>query len=143
MTLQTLYDHMFSLRLPAFRDGLREQQANPKCTELSFEDRLALPVDQECSQRRENRIRRNIYTANFPMQANLEDIDFPPPAAWTAALSWNLANATGSPATTTLWCSGLPPAEIVHCLRFRQCCCSQRLHRSISSDFAAASLPHL
>ena len=78
MTLQTLYDQLLGLRLPAFRDGLREQQANPKCTELSFEDRLALLVDQECSQRRENRIRRNIHTANFPMQANLEDIDFAP-----------------------------------------------------------------
>jgi len=61
---------------PAFRDALREQQANLKFTELSFEDRLALLVDQECSQRRENRIRRNIHIANFPMQANLEEIDF-------------------------------------------------------------------
>ncbi len=78
MTLQTLYDQLLGLRLPAFRDALREQQANPKYTELSFEDRLALLVDQECSQRRENRIRRNIHTANFPMQANLEDIDFAP-----------------------------------------------------------------
>jgi DNA replication protein DnaC len=78
MTLQTLYDQLLGLRLPAFRDALREQQANPKYTELSFEDRLALLVDQECSQRRENRIRRNIHTANFSMQANLEDIDFAP-----------------------------------------------------------------
>jgi len=26
--------------LPAFREGLREQQANPKYAELSFEERL-------------------------------------------------------------------------------------------------------
>jgi len=78
MTLQTLYDQLLGLRLPAFRDALREQQANPKYTELAFEERLALLVDQECSQRRENRIRRNIHTANFPMQASLEDIDFAP-----------------------------------------------------------------
>jgi len=35
-------------------------------------------VDVECSQRRENRIRRNIQLANFPMQAAIEDVDFSP-----------------------------------------------------------------
>jgi DNA replication protein DnaC len=78
MTLQTLYDQLLELRLSAFREALREQQANPKYTDLSFEDRLVLLVDHECGQRRENRIRRHIHTANFSMQACLEDIDFTP-----------------------------------------------------------------
>ena len=60
MTLQTLYDQLLELRLSAFREALREQQANPKYTELSFEDRLILLVDHECSQRRENRIRSRL-----------------------------------------------------------------------------------
>jgi DNA replication protein DnaC len=78
MTLQALYDQLLDLRLPAFRDALREQQGNPQFSELTFEDRLALLVDHECCQRRENRIRRNIRAANFPMQASLEEIDFSP-----------------------------------------------------------------
>lgn len=78
MTLQALYDQLHDLRLSAFRDALREQQANPKYNELTFEDRLALLVDYECTQRRENRIRRNIRLANFPMQAAIEDVDFAP-----------------------------------------------------------------
>jgi len=78
MTLQILYDQLLELRLPTFRDGLREQQANLQYSELSFEDRLALLVDQECSQRRENRIQRNVRAANFPMHSNLEEIDFAP-----------------------------------------------------------------
>jgi DNA replication protein DnaC len=75
MTLQLLYDQLLQLRLPAFREALREQQANAKYAELTFEDRLALLLDHESSQRRENRIRRNIHTAAFPMSASLEDLD--------------------------------------------------------------------
>ncbi len=75
MTLQTLNDQLLELRLPAFRQALQEQQSNSKYTELAFEERLALLVDQECTQRRENRIRRNIHSAAFSMTANLEDLD--------------------------------------------------------------------
>jgi len=78
MTLQALNDQLLELRLSTFRNALREQQANPKYNDLTFEDRLSLLVDAECTQRRENRIKRNIRSANFPMQASLEDLDFSP-----------------------------------------------------------------
>jgi DNA replication protein DnaC len=78
MSLPALYDQLLELRLPAFREALREQQANPKYTDLTFEDRLALLVDHECVRRRENRIQRNIQAAAFPMQAAFEEIDFSP-----------------------------------------------------------------
>jgi DNA replication protein DnaC len=78
MTDTVLFDKLLQLRLPAFREGLREQQANPKYTELSFEDRLALLVDQECTRRHDNRIRRGLRTAAFPMQAAPEELDLSP-----------------------------------------------------------------
>lgn len=78
MTIQTLYDQLLELRVPAFRQALQEQQANPKYAELAFEERLALLVDHECTQRRENRIRRNLHTAAFPMSASLEELDLSP-----------------------------------------------------------------
>jgi DNA replication protein DnaC len=78
MTLQTLYDKLLELRIPAFRQALQEQQSNPQFTELGFEERLSLLVDHECTQRRENRIRRNIHTAAFPTSASLEDLDLAP-----------------------------------------------------------------
>jgi len=78
MTLQALDDQLLELRLSTFRNALREQQANPKYNDLTFEDRLSLLVDAECTQRRENRIKRNIRSATFPMQATLEDLDFSP-----------------------------------------------------------------
>jgi len=78
MSMQALSDQLIELRLTAFLEALREQQANPKYTELAFEDRLALLTDHECTRRRENRIQRNIQAAAFPMQAAFEDIDFSP-----------------------------------------------------------------
>jgi DNA replication protein DnaC len=78
MSLQVLYDQLLELRLPAFREALREQQTHPKYSELAFEDRLALLVDHECTRRRENRIQRHIHAAAFPMQAAFEDLDFSP-----------------------------------------------------------------
>jgi DNA replication protein DnaC len=73
-----LFDKLLQLRLPAFRDGLREQQANPKYTDLSFEERLTLLVDQECTRRHDNRIRRTLHVAAFPFQATLEELDLSP-----------------------------------------------------------------
>lgn len=73
-----LFDKLLRLRLPAFREGLREQQANPKYVELSFEERLALLVEQECIRRHNNRIRRVLHVAAFPMHATLEDLDLSP-----------------------------------------------------------------
>lgn len=75
MTDTVLFDKLLKLRLPAFREGLREQQANPRYLELSFEERLALLVDQECTRRYDNRIRHALHTAAFPIQAAPEDLD--------------------------------------------------------------------
>jgi DNA replication protein DnaC len=78
MSDQPLFDKLLQLRLPAFREGLRQQQTNPKYTELSFEERLSLLVDQECTRRHDNRIRRNLRAAAFPFQAALEDLELTP-----------------------------------------------------------------
>jgi DNA replication protein DnaC len=73
-----LFDNLLRLRLPAFREGLREQQANPRYAELTFEERLALLVDQECTRRHNSHIHRALRVAAFPMQAALEELDLMP-----------------------------------------------------------------
>lgn len=78
MSANTLDDQLHELRLSAFLTALQEQRANAQYSELSFEDRLTLLIDAECSQRRENRVKRNIRAAGFPLQAVLEDLDFSP-----------------------------------------------------------------
>ena len=78
MLNQPLYDKLLQLRLLAFRDGLRQQQDNPQYAPLSFEERLALLVDQECLRRHDQRIQRLLKAADFPMQATIEDLDLSP-----------------------------------------------------------------
>jgi DNA replication protein DnaC len=75
MLIQPLLDKLTQLRLPAFRDGLQEQIANPQYAELAFEERLALLVDRECSGRTDRRTQRRIHLANFPLPAAIEDLD--------------------------------------------------------------------
>jgi len=78
MISQTLMEKLLQLRLPAFRDGLREQISNPQYAQLSFEDRLLLLVDLECTRRLDSRTKRRLKLADFPMQATVEDLDFSP-----------------------------------------------------------------
>ena len=78
MISQTLMEKLLELRLPAFRDGLREQISNPQYAQLSFEDRLLLLVDLECNRRLDSRTKRRLKLADFPMQATVEDLDFSP-----------------------------------------------------------------
>lgn len=78
MISQTLLDKLLELRLTAFREGLREQSANPHYADLSFEERLLLLVELECTQRSGSRIKRRLKLAEFPMPAAIEDLDFSP-----------------------------------------------------------------
>jgi DNA replication protein DnaC len=75
MLIQPLLDKLIQLRLPAFRDGLQEQLNNPQYAELTFEERLALLVDRECTNRHQRRIQRRIKQARFPQPASIENLD--------------------------------------------------------------------
>jgi len=75
-TRQVLLDQLAALRLPAFRQALEAQFASPDYDALSFEERLALLVEQEQLQRQENRLRRRLRQARFQQTAMVQDIDF-------------------------------------------------------------------
>ena len=75
-TRQTLLDQLAALRLSAFRQALETQFASPLYDELSFEERLALLVEQEHLQRQDNRLRRRLRQAHFHQTAMIQDIDF-------------------------------------------------------------------
>jgi hypothetical protein len=99
MLIQPLLDRLTQLRLPAFREALEEQLTNSKYAELSFEERLALLVDQECTRRKDRRIQRRIKLAGFPLSACLEDLDLSASRGLTGVLSWNWPNVDGLPTT--------------------------------------------
>ena len=94
MISQTLMDKLLQLRLPAFRDGLREQISNPQYAELSFEDRLLLLVELECNRRLDSRTRRWFKQAEFPIMAMIEDLDFSPERKMDRRLVLELAQCS-------------------------------------------------
>ncbi len=49
MLNQPLLEKLTRLRLPGFRAGLQEQWESPHYAELTFDDRLGLLVDLECT----------------------------------------------------------------------------------------------
>ena len=75
MLTQPLLDKLSKLNLSAFRLALEEQMQNPQYAELSFEERLGLLVDIETTRRANNRLRRRLKSARFPLQATIEDLD--------------------------------------------------------------------
>jgi len=68
-------DKLSKLHLSGFRAALEEQLRNPQYAELSFEERLGLLVDIETTRRANNRLRRRIQAARFPIVATIEDLD--------------------------------------------------------------------
>jgi DNA replication protein DnaC len=91
MISQALMDKLLQLRLPAFREGLREQISNPQYAELSFEERLMILADLECTRRLDNRTKRRFKSAEFSMTAMIEDLDFSPDRGMDRRLILELA----------------------------------------------------
>jgi len=93
-TRQILLDQLAVLRLPAFRQALEVQFASPDYDELSFEERLALLVEQEQLQRQDNRLRRRLRQARFQQTAMVQDIDFSAKRGLKRQFVLQLANNT-------------------------------------------------
>lgn len=94
MISQTLLEELLQLRLTAFRKGLQEQAGNPKYADLPFEERLLLLVDLECTQRSDNRNKRRLKLAEFPLSAAIEEIDFSPERGLDKRLILEMAQCT-------------------------------------------------
>jgi len=94
MISTTLMEKLIQLRLPAFRDGLREQISNPQYAQLAFEDRLLLLVELEYTRRLDSRTKRRLKLAEFPMPATVEDLDFSPERGVDRRLVLELAQCT-------------------------------------------------
>lgn len=75
MLMEPLLDKLRQLRLPAFREGLREQMGNPQYAELAFEERLSLLVERECLRRQNRSLQRRLKQAELPLSAAMADVD--------------------------------------------------------------------
>lgn len=75
MLKQPPLEKLTRLRLPGFREGLKEQRENPHYAELAYEDRLGMLVDLECTRRDISTRQSRIKEARFTLPASIEDID--------------------------------------------------------------------
>ena len=78
MLTQPLLEKLTHLKLTGFRQAYEEQLESPQYADLSFEERLGLLVDLEITRRTNNRFRRRLKTARFPLQATIADLDLSP-----------------------------------------------------------------
>jgi DNA replication protein DnaC len=84
-------EKLHRLRLPGMARALTTQMSTADITALSFEERLGLLVDEECTQREETRLKTRLRTAALRQSACLEDIDYRHPRGLDKAMLKKLA----------------------------------------------------
>jgi len=76
MLTNATVDGLHSLRLPGMVRGLIEQREHPDYAALGFEERLAMLVDRELTERRNRKLERALKTAKLRFPATVEGVDF-------------------------------------------------------------------
>jgi DNA replication protein DnaC len=85
-TLEKLY----AMKLFGMAKTFKEQMNQSEAEGLSFEDRFALLVDREVTERENRRLRIRLKTAKLKMSACVEDIDYRSPRGLDKALLMRL-----------------------------------------------------
>jgi len=77
MSIQSTTDKLIEMRMTSMADGFCIQVNDPKMKDVSFEDRFAMLVDIEYSNRKSNSLKRLIRNAGFDQpEAHISDIDY-------------------------------------------------------------------
>ena len=92
MSFQLTINRLRDLRLAHMAEAYALQQQQPKLHELSFDDRFALLVEREASERESKKLNRLIRAAGFPEKASLEDADYRPTRGLEKSLIATLAS---------------------------------------------------
>lgn len=91
MLTQPIFDKLERLRFFGMRTALEEQMNMPDIGELSFEERLGLLVDRECTERETRRLTTRLRNARLKQNACVEDVDFRHPRKLNKMLFMQLA----------------------------------------------------
>jgi DNA replication protein DnaC len=154
MLTQPLHDKLSRLGLTGFRTALEEQRHNPQYADLPFEERLGLLVDIETTRRANNRLKRRVRTARFPLPATMEDLDLSPNRGLQRAQVLELAHsqwvgqhlnmlvrgATGAGKTFLACALGRAACEAEFNVRYER---TSRLLQSLELARADGSYPQL
>ena len=92
MLYQPTIEKLHELRLLGMAKALQEQAEMPQCDALSFEDRFALLVDREATERDNSRLQGRLKMAKLRLTATIEDIDYRHPRGLDKALVLSLAS---------------------------------------------------
>lgn len=91
MLIEPTLDRLRELGLTGMAEALAEQLGVPDVQSLSFEDRLALLLEREASERDNRRLRRLLQLAKLRLDASVEDIDFRSPRGLDKSVVLRLA----------------------------------------------------
>jgi DNA replication protein DnaC len=86
-------DGLHTLRLPGMARGLTEQREHADYDALGFEERLAMLVDRELTERHNRRLDRMLKAARLRVAATIEGIDFARPRGLERAQVLSLAES--------------------------------------------------
>jgi DNA replication protein DnaC len=92
MLYQPTIEKLHQLRLFGMAKALQEQAAMPQCDALSFENRFALLVDREATERENSRLQGRLKKAKLRLTATIEDVDYRHPRGLDKALVLSLAS---------------------------------------------------
>jgi len=92
MLYQPTIEKLHELRFFGMAKALQEQAETPQCDALSFEDRFALLVDREATERENSRLQGRLKMAKLRLTATIEDIDYRHPRGLDKALVLSLAS---------------------------------------------------
>src|SRR5579863_3066754 len=91
MLNQQTLEKLYALRLQGMAEAFRAQSEQTGITELSFEERFALLVDQQWTWRQNRALERRLAKAKLRHRASVEDIDFRSPRGLDRTLLARLA----------------------------------------------------
>ncbi len=91
MLNQPTLEKLHALRLVGMAEAFRAQAEQPDLTQLSFEERFALLVDQQWTWKQNRALARRLAHARLRHRASVEDIDFRSPRGLDRALVRSLA----------------------------------------------------
>jgi DNA replication protein DnaC len=86
LLIQPTLEKLYSMRLMGMAEAIRRQMEDPQSTQLSFEERLAMLVDQQWDWRQNKALGRRMKNARFKSEAAVEDIDYRHPRRLDRAL---------------------------------------------------------
>jgi len=91
MLMQPTLEKLYAMKLVGMAEAIRRQSENPESAQWSFEERLAMVVDQQWDWRQSKVLARRMKNAHLKIDAVVEDIDYRHPRRLDRSLIRSLA----------------------------------------------------